>query len=143
MVEINTEDKRWHKEIVDITYFLESISNAILFEGKSISFLLTNDEGIRIINRKFRNKDVATNVLAFPYEGFSDGFIGDIALSFDTIKKEAELLDVGFCYRAAEMTIHGVLHLLGYDHQSERDRMLMETIEDGVFNNIAKRLNLF
>ncbi|MDR0356398.1 MAG: rRNA maturation RNase YbeY [Deltaproteobacteria bacterium] len=88
--------------------------------NESLTVLVTDDHGIREINKEFRRRDESTNVLAFPDTDEAMGlkrYLGDIAVSADTVKREAEIqgLSVGehfyFC------VIHALLHLLGYDHE--------------------------
>jgi probable rRNA maturation factor len=88
---------------------------------RELSILFTDDDHIAELNRKYRGKDKATNVLAFPMTGdpkdVESGMLGDIVISVDTAARES--LDAG---ETTEVTIyrllvHGLLHLLGYDHE--------------------------
>jgi probable rRNA maturation factor len=95
-----------------------------------ISILITDDEQIRELNRTYRGVDKPTNVLSFPMQevAFSDlasGLLGDVVISLDTAQKEAENADVSLSERMSQLLIHGILHLVGFDHEkgekSERD----------------------
>ena len=100
---------------------------------------------IQTINCKFRGKDTPTNVLAFPYvktpglpEYKLDDFIGDIIICPEIIENEAIKNEKSIENHWAHITIHGVLHLLGYDHTNNHDADIMEKIEI----NVLKQLNI-
>jgi len=82
-------------------------------KGK-INLALVSDIEIQKLNRAFRHKDKPTDVLAFPMN--EDGILGDIAISEETTKKNAESYGVTYRQELKRLVIHGVLHLLGYDH---------------------------
>lgn len=101
-----------------------------------LSVLLANDTFVQSLNRKFRGKDKPTNVLSFPnaptpagalYEEPSS--LGDIALAFETVKAEAQTQGKSFDDHLAHLVVHGVLHLLGYDHIDDKDAEKMEKRE--------------
>ena len=81
-----------------------------------ISLLITDDETIRQYNKEYRNKDRATDVLSFPME--DEIMLGDIVISFDTAKRQAEEAGINADRETAFLFIHGLLHLLGYDHET-------------------------
>ncbi len=139
MIEINIHEKDWHvycsniKEIAcELTQIIPSI------KGKKISLLLTNDNEMQKINNTFRKKNTATNVLSFSYTKFPDGTIGDIALSLETIRREAEEINISFKEHAIHMLIHGILHIIGYIHEKEEDRKIMESLEDDILAQLDK-----
>jgi probable rRNA maturation factor len=83
-------------------------------------------------NREFRGRDYATNVLSFPYErapGEHSGLLGDIVICAPVVAREAAEQRKNVRDHFAHMTIHGVLHLLGYDHETDRDAGHMEVLE--------------
>ena len=97
-----------------------------------LSVLLTRDEKIRVLNRKFRGMDTPTNVLSFPQDDPRAGkLIGDSAISLDYVDRQGEETGAGFRYTFAFYLVHGVLHLLGYDHHKPADarRMYKRTRE--------------
>ena len=127
----------------------EHIDNAC-FE---INVLLIGDPQIRDINRAFRGKDTATNVLSFPQfdtpeelenalaqdcadENGEDQtlLLGDIVLSYETIEQQAEAAPVTMHDHLAHMLVHGLLHLLSYDHQFDREAQEMESLECDILN---------
>lgn len=101
----------------------------------NISVLLTNDVEITKLNNKFRNVNNPTNVLSFPqFESNVKNvkkynYLGDLAMSYETICKEAELYQIPFNHRVAHLFVHGVLHLLGMDHIKKAEQAEMENTE--------------
>ncbi|MDR2367933.1 MAG: rRNA maturation RNase YbeY [Deltaproteobacteria bacterium] len=90
------------------------------YRGHSLTVLLTDDAGIRRINREFRGIDESTNVLSFPDTGLARGlpnYLGDIALSVDTLRRESQGDEKDLGYLLYFYLIHGLLHLLGFDHE--------------------------
>jgi probable rRNA maturation factor len=91
--------------------------------GRTFCCLVTNDEELRRLNRRFRKKDYATDVLSFPSREDPDKILGEIAISFDQAKQQAveHRHEVG--QEIAVLMLHGVLHLMGMDHEIDRGRM--------------------
>lgn len=115
------------RRAVETTLDYEQYENPI-----EVSVTFTDNEGIRELNRKFRNIDRPTDVLSFPlfdYTGESDeppvdefvGMLGDIVISLEQAKKQAEEFGHSFEREAAFLTVHSMLHLLGYDHEAGGD----------------------
>ena len=103
------------------------VAGASLPPGAEVSLLLIDDEGIRGLNARWRGKDKPTNVLSFPQgEG---PLLGDIALGFETVKREAELGDKPLHHHIARLIVHGTLHLLGHDHETDEEAETMERLE--------------
>ena len=97
-----------------------------------INILIVNAAAGRRLNRQFRGRDYATNVLSFPYEpvpGEHTGLLGDIVICAPVVAREAQAQHKTPRDHFAHMTVHGVLHLLGYDHENERDAERMEALE--------------
>ncbi len=90
----------------------------------SLTVAFVRDRKIRELNRNFRGKDRATDVLSFPAgEGFETDYLGDIVISTDTAAKQAKEAGHSFDREVSELVIHGVLHLCGYDHETDRGEM--------------------
>lgn len=88
-------------------------------ERGELSVLVTRDPTIRLFNAQFRGKDAATNVLSFPQdEPRSGGLIGDVIVSIDTVARQGAETGAGFRYTFDFYLVHGILHLLGYDHHT-------------------------
>ncbi len=100
-----------------------------------LSILLTGDEEIARLNSRYREKDGATNVLAFPMSdkpppGPDAGMLGDIVVSMDTARRESDAYTETLPETVFRLLIHGLLHLLGYDHEvSEEEALRMEKEE--------------
>ena len=98
----------------------------------SINVRIMDDKEMRELNKKFRGKDASTNVLSFTNEDISKpitGNLGDIAISYEFVKNESEELDVDFDDHMIHMLIHGVYHILGFDHESNTMAEVMENKE--------------
>ena len=98
-----------------------------------LSLLLTDDAGVQALNRAWRGLDKPTNVLSFPGSGLPapDGVrhLGDIALAFETIVREAEAQGTSLAHHVAHLIVHGVLHLIGHDHEEDEEAEAMESLE--------------
>lgn len=116
-----------------VTYSMKMlIRSAILatldYEGKEghseVSVTFTDNEGIRAINREYREKDAPTDVLSFPlFEKGADGtrMLGDIVISLEKCRAQAEEFGHSFERECAFLTVHSTLHLLGYDHVNSEE----------------------
>ncbi len=151
--DINIESNLWTKDFPNILEQTNNICEEIFknipesnkIKQIEISFLLTDDANIKIINREFRKKDKATNVLSFPSGEYAGNFnskedrlfLGDIALAFETIKKEAQLEDKKFIDHFTHMLVHGILHLLGHDHEKIDEAEKMEALEINILASMG------
>jgi probable rRNA maturation factor len=102
-----------------------------------LSILLTDDTEMRKLNAGWRAKDKPTNVLSFPAEAAVDpakppAYLGDIALGLATCKREAREQKKAFADHVMHLTVHGVLHLLGYDHMDDDQAEAMEPLETAI-----------
>lgn len=86
-------------------------------KGRELGILLVDDKEIQELNRQYLGRDRPTNVLAFPMDGPSNRLLGDIVISVQTAQREAEERGVSLEEHLALLLIHGILHLLGYDHE--------------------------
>lgn len=93
-----------------------------------LSVVFTDDAQITQLNRDYRRKDSATNVLSFPTP-FPEKLQGDIVLAYETIAQEAREKRIALRDHVLHLLIHGFLHLQGYDHPNETRAHIMETIE--------------
>jgi probable rRNA maturation factor len=146
------EDKRW-KNLLTTSTIKNHVKTILLkvFEILEIkitskttvelSIVLTNDENIKKLNKKFRDRDSATNVLSFPmYEKEFFTFLekekyfvlGDVVFSLETILREADELAVDFLHYFDRMALHSLLHLFGFDHIDDAEAEKMEKLEEEV-----------
>jgi probable rRNA maturation factor len=104
--------------------FVARASRAVKLRG-AVHVLVTTSRELRALNRRFRGKDQATDVLSFaPEPGFADAVAGDIAISAEIAKQNARRLGHSAVREVEILVLHGMLHLAGYDH--ERDQGAME-----------------
>jgi probable rRNA maturation factor len=102
--------------------------------GGQFVVVLADDRRLHDLNKRFRGKDKPTNVLSFPD---AEAPFGGIALSLETIKREAREQGKPLINHAKHMILHGFLHLLGHDHQRARDARLMEGLETAILASMS------
>lgn len=108
------------------------------YDQGEISILFTDDEHITDLNKQYLNRNGPTNVLAFPMADDSPndiqtGMLGDVVISLDTAKREAYALEEPFENTIYRLLVHGILHLLGYDHERSPE-------DDEIMTREEKRL---
>jgi rRNA maturation RNase YbeY len=95
---------------------------SLKLQDKSLSILFVNNNGIRKLNKNYFGKDKPTNVISFSYmDDISSEIIGDIAISLERAEEEAEAADQHLHERIFALIIHGLLHILGFDHENGKD----------------------
>jgi probable rRNA maturation factor len=112
------------------------IADADIGEAE-LAVMLTDDAGIRTLNNNWRGIDKPTNVLSFPAlqptgpGGPDDAprMLGDIAIAYDTTRREADEEQKPFDHHLSHLAVHGFLHLIGYDHEKDDDAEAMEALE--------------
>jgi probable rRNA maturation factor len=106
-----------------------------------MAVVLTDDTAMQALNKRWRGHDRPTNVLSFPAHAMpSDGepaHLGDIVIAFETTAGEAERDAKPFAHHLAHLAVHGYLHLLGHDHESDRDADAMERLETDILARIG------
>ena len=132
--EVSIDEALWHG-LSNVQDTITRTLTTILEHDECISILLTNDDHIQQLNKDFRLKDKPTNVLSFPSD--ENKFLGDIAVSFNTLKKEANEQDKEFMHHFIHMLIHGVLHLKGYDHLDDDEAEKMESLEIKILEDMG------
>jgi probable rRNA maturation factor len=108
-----------------------------------LSIALVSDAAIRKLNAAYRRKDKPTNVLSFPAGG-NDGLrgpaaliLGDVVIAYGTVAKEAKAAGKSLKDHLSHMVVHGVLHLLGYDHEVASDAKTMERLETKILSELG------
>ncbi|MCS7298891.1 MAG: rRNA maturation RNase YbeY [Spirochaetia bacterium] len=121
------------------TFTLEKMNR----DNVELSVVLCDDETIREYNRNYRNKDYATDVLSFP-DGDIVGryiYLGDIIISIDRVFAQSKEFGVEPIEEFVRLLVHGILHLLGYDHEtSEDDEKVMMSIQDNLITDVMNLL---
>lgn len=128
------EHEAWTERAPDAEAVIETaIAAAEAALGRSVggelAVALISDDAQRELNKRHRGKDSPTNVLAFPADERHGGVLGDVALALETVIKESENAGKAVNDHVAHLAIHGLLHLLGYDHDDESSAEEMERLE--------------
>ncbi len=131
--DIDVADKRWHEEGLVETARTAAAAALEGHDGARASLRLTDDAEMRELNRVWRSVDQPTNVLAFPSAStapdIQQGELGDVAIGFETVTREAMERGIPCAHHLAHLIIHGILHLAGHDHEIETEAVRMEAIE--------------
>lgn len=130
---IHLQDPRWKKALYPYCKTVEAIVGVVGGKGE-LSIVLANDEFIHALNKQYRSKDKPTNVLSFPNDEES---LGDVILAFETIMREAEEQGKSFKHHAAHLIVHGILHLMGHDHENTEDAEKMEAKEVKILKKLG------
>jgi probable rRNA maturation factor len=130
-VEVEIEAEAWSSALPNAEALVRQAAGAALGERSQggVAILLTDDAAVRDLNARFRAVDAPTNVLAFPAAANPEGAIGDVALAFGVCEREARAQGKPLADHLRHLVIHGVLHLLGYDHQDDTEASVMESRE--------------
>ena len=136
------DNKIWKKDIKNPNSFfkkkLKILSKLYFFRKKNYHFtvLLTTNKFIKKLNNKFRRKNKITDVLSFPFNEKlkKNSFLGDIAISYEIVKKRSH--NSSFAIELDKMWIHGLLHLLGYNHKKLKDYYKMYNKEKIILKHL-------
>ncbi len=139
-----TEDSKTVRKAIRKTFTCFAHTIWPKLQTIEVSILLTSDPTIQALNSKWRSKNQPTNVLAFPshdnqVQDHMVGFpflAGDIVASYQTIKQEAEELNIPFHDHLSQMVIHASLHLMGFNHLNNDDAIQMEEFETMVLEQL-------
>jgi len=140
-IDLQLDDPRWRK-VRGLSTRLRRAAELALKRGKagkssSLTVLLTGDTRLKELNREFRGKNRPTNVLSFPAETAGNNYLGDIALAYGVTASEARDGGKRIADHAMHLTVHGVLHLLGFDHETSRAAKEMEPLETKILNELG------
>jgi probable rRNA maturation factor len=110
-----------------------------------LAVMLTDDTGIRTLNRNWRGIDKPTNVLSFPAlqprgpQGRDEAprMLGDIAIAYETTRKEADEEQKPFDHHLSHLAVHGFLHLIGHDHERDQEAETMESLERDILSQLG------
>ena len=122
MVEVVNRQRRLKVDTEAWAKFAEKANDAIGNRDSSATIAFVSDQKIRQLNRQFRGIDKATDVLSFPSDGPEDE-LGDIAISVETAALQAKENGLSFENEIAQLILHGLLHLSGYDHETDNGEM--------------------
>ena len=153
MIKVNvlSEEKSWSNRLRKKEELFNKVCKffpkKFRFLNKKIylTLLLSNNKKIRLLNKKFRNKNKHTDILSFPFSGKTmhnkENYLGDIVISFDYMNKPKNLNTKNFKENTIKIFIHGFLHLLGYDHIKNEDYKKMLIEEQKIFKSVKKMFN--
>jgi probable rRNA maturation factor len=140
LIEVMVQSPRWKKQ----PRAAAIVRNAVAAAAKAASIrpalaiVLTDDSRIRTLNREWRGFDKPTNVLSFPAANTRDaGSLGDVIIAFQTVAREAKEEGKPIKHHLAHLAVHGFLHLLGYDHETDRDARKMERLEVEILKGLG------
>jgi len=135
---IVVEDERWRKDPATLKLIRRAARLALDHprRGKrSLTILLSDDRRLRQLNRQFRGKDKPTNVLSFV--SGDPRYWGDVAIAFGVVEREARAQGKTVPAHSAHLTVHGILHLKGYDHARGPDQAAMESLETLILSRLG------
>jgi probable rRNA maturation factor len=145
-IDVFVEAGDWAAE-AELTRLVDRAVAAVFAEtgaggASELSVVFSDDAHIRALNAEWRGKDKPTNVLSFPAFSFPKGgklppMLGDIVLASETVAREAALEDKPLENHITHLVIHGLLHLLGHDHETEAEAEEMEAIERAALARLA------
>jgi probable rRNA maturation factor len=149
-IDVVSESNLWSKKIKNAHFFFNSLIKVFpkkyrfIKKKVGLTILLSNNKDIKRLNKKFRNKNKATDVLSFPSEKKinikKSPYIGDIVFSYEYMNKPKTLSTLEFKNKLAKIFIHGFLHLLGYNHIKLKDFKVMLIEEEKIYQTIKKKI---
>ena len=126
MAEIINQQRKIKIETEVFRTFTENALRQIAV-GKTATIAFVSDKNMAELNRDFRNKNSTTDVLSFPYKAdefeVDDSFLGDIVISLEQAKRQAMENNLTLQIEIKQLILHGILHLLGYDHETDTGEM--------------------
>ena len=131
---ISEETVSWTKSAIRAT-----LKNEGFTEGYQVSVSYVDAQEIRSLNAQYRQKDAVTDVLSFPMEEIDArgvSILGDIVLCIDRAEEQAEEFGHALQREIAYLTVHSVLHLLGYDHENAEEKNAMRALEKKIMNDL-------
>ena len=138
MIEVEIEEAAWTSALPDAAAVAERAATAALgtVEG-DVVVLLTDDAAVQDLNARFRDRDRPTNVLSFPAADSAAPHLGDLVLAFGVCAAEAAAQGKSLADHLSHLTVHGVLHLLGRDHEDEAEAEAMESEERSILATLG------
>ena len=124
----------------NLSQVCQDFLNENALEDSELLIRLVSPVEIQVLNKEYRDKNQVTNVLSFQSdipEEVEESILGDVVICFPVVEKEAMEQEKSFSFHFAHMVVHGFLHLLGFDHQNDRDEKNMQEIENQVLEKIS------
>ena len=152
-VDVVSDSNLWSQKIKKKEFFFNSLVSffpkkyRFIKKKVNLTILLSNNNNIKKLNKKFRNKNKSTDILSFPSEKKfnikKSFYLGDIVISFEFMNKPKNLNKLEFKKKVIKIFIHGFLHLLGYNHIKLKDFKKMLTEEDKIYKAIKIKITKF
>lgn len=147
-IDLSLEDNVQVDETAMLARFVHVLDEAVRIgalkfpKEAELSLVLAGDKTLQSLNSEWRDKDKPTNVLSFPGDDIEVGqeagiMLGDIIISLETTKREADLENKSFNDHLSHLLIHGFLHLFGYDHETDREAFEMESLEIRILDELG------
>jgi probable rRNA maturation factor len=133
-VDVLVQSPRWKEQRgaeAAVRKAINAAADEISSPDGEVAVVLTNDAAIRKLNKQWRKIDKPTNVLSFP-AAKSGAMLGDVVIAYETLARESHDEGKEFIHHLSHLAVHGFLHLMGYDHQSDSDAETMEELERAV-----------
>jgi len=141
LIDIEIEDEAWTSALPNVEAVVRSAALMAADHEEAahadITILLTDDATVAELNARFRDKAGPTNVLSFPAAPNPQRHLGDIALAYGVCAREATEQGKSLAHHLQHLTVHGVLHLLGYDHIGDDEAEAMESLERTVLAGLG------
>ena len=150
-IDVLSDERAWSKKIRKKKFFFNNLCK--LFPKKyqylnkevSLTLLLSNNKGIKKLNKNFRNKNKSTDILSFPFNNkikiSKKTYLGDIIISYNFMNKPKTQKLKSFQYKVIKTFVHGFLHLLNFDHIKNKDYKNMLREEDRIYKSIISKKN--
>ena len=149
-VDVISDANIWSKKIRKKDDFFNNLvnffpkKNRFIKKKVSLTLLLSNNNNIKKLNKQFRDKNKATDILSFPSEKKfnlrKNLYLGDIIMSYDLINKPKNISSLEFKEKTVRVFIHGFLHLLGYDHIKLKDFKKMNKEEEKIYRSVDAKI---
>jgi probable rRNA maturation factor len=148
-IEVSAPCPHWARDCTAAETLAMEAARLALLRGEApgaavVDITLTDDDEQRALNRTWRGKDTPTNVLAFPAADPSVPvpagaplLLGDVVLAFETVRREAAEQEKTLADHLRHLVVHGVLHLLGYDHENAAETAIMEAREIAILSELG------
>ena len=150
-IDVFSDEKAWSKKIRKKEHFFKNICKFFpkkyqyLNKKVSLTLLLSNNRGIKKLNKNFRNKDKSTDILSFPFSKNiklnNEPYLGDIIISYNFMDKPKSQKLKNFKDKVIKTFIHGFLHLLSFDHIKNRDYKKMLKEEERIYKSVISKIS--
>ena len=150
-IDVFSDEKAWSKKIRKKEHFFKNICKFFpkkyqyLNKKVSLTLLLSNNRGIKKLNKNFRNKDKSTDILSFPFSKNiklnKETYLGDIIISYNFMDKPKSQKLKNFKDKVIKTFIHGFLHLLGFDHIKNKDYKKMLKEEERIYKSVISKIS--